>query len=373
MYSKLNSYKDIKLFIMILNILKKVVGVKCNFVCVSTPGSSPSKVYMFKDDNDRIFAVKLCDKRLARVSLLKEAENYKVLLPHLKEHLPRIIYTNVIKNYEIMISESKGIDNMYSSMISNKKTIEYYFVIWKDILVTIMNMWKNTMNYNYQPEKNPRKSKNRIERIKKGVYDILQYKFKIDNFFFYPVVINGIEYISLDETFKEIYNIGLPRFGITCHGDPQPSNIVIDNKNKWYLVDWEWSGKNHDFRIMFSHLFGWWPTRMISLKNVTDIEIKNNKIYINYKIVNNSIVKLFQKESYKQLKKIFDITISDNDDINRFLSLLYLGDVRFLEIWGKKEYLPLLIGEAVKTANYIKDRKIKKINQLFTFMGVYEK
>lgn len=374
MNNRIGFYKDVKIFKLILNILKKVVGSECDFMCVSGPGSSPSKIYMFKDNKNHIFAVKLCEKNLSRVSLLKEAKNYKILLPYIKEHLPKIIYTGIVDNYEIMISKSNGVDSLYSSMISNKKTIESYLGLWKEFLLSITNMWSSTIDYNYQTEKNPRNNKNRIKRIKKGVYEVLFSIFKNDNYIYYPVVVNGIEYISLFDTFKIISEVDMPNFGIICHGDPQPSNIVITKDEDWYLVDWEWSGKNHDFRMMFSHLFGWWPTRMISLKKVHDMIIKDKKIFINYDIMCDNEIKLFQNEAYMHVNNVFNINEKDSDDINRFLSLLYLGDIRFLNIWEKYDYLPLLFGEAIKTANYVINKNINSINTAFTFTGrKYEK
>ena len=180
------------------------------------------------------------------------------------------------------------------------------------------------------------------------------------------IIINGKEYQSLNDTFDEIKNISSPTFGITCHGDPQPSNIIISNKNKWYLVDWEWSGKNHDFRLMFSHLYGWWVTRMINIKNTPEFIVENNKLIINYEICKNELIDKFQLISNKVLKKYFDISVQDEKDINRFLALLYLGDIRFLDIWDKPDYLPILIGEATKTVNYLKFQS-EDINLNFTY------
>lgn len=369
MNNKLELYKDVKLFNLILNELKKIVGTECNFICVSNPGSSPSKVYMFKDNENHIFAVKLCNKNLSRVSLLKEAMNYEILVPYMEEHLPKIIYTGIIDNFEIMISESRGIDSLYSSMISNKKPTEYYLELWKKVLFSITDMWKKTKEHNYQSEKNPRNNVERIKRIKNGVHEALFNIFKNEDYINYPIVVNGIEYISLDTAFKIISEVGTPKFGVTCHGDPQPSNVVITDNKDWYLVDWEWSGKNHDFRIMFSHLFGWWPTRMVRLKEIPGILIKNKKIFINYCVSNYNEISLFQMEVYKRISDVLNISINDFNDINRFLSLLYLGDIRFLKIWEKYDYLPMLLGEAIKTANYVVNKDIKNIDDKFTFMG----
>ncbi len=369
MNNKTELYKDAKLFNIILNELGRIVGTECNFICVSSPGSSPSKVYMFKDNQNHIYAVKLCNRNLSRVSLLKEAKNYEILVPYMKDHLPKIIYTGIIDNFEIMISESKGVDSLYSSIILNKNTTEYYLDIWSKVLVSIVNMWKETKEYNYDSEKNPRNNKERIKRIKDGVYKTLLSFLRDDDCIYYPIVVNGIEYISLNETFKIIRKVGPPKFGVTCHGDPQPSNIVVTDDKNWYLVDWEWSGKNHDFRIMFSHFFGWWATRMIRLKKSSGISIKSKKIVINYEISNYNEIDLFQQMAYKLVNKVLKISKNDSSDINRFLALLYLGDIRFLKIWEKCDYLPLLIGEAIKTANYVENKNIKNVDRMFTFMG----
>ena len=364
---EINNYKDINIFNEINRLLNKILKCKCNLLYVSSPGSSPSKVYMFKDKNDNMYAVKVCDVRFSRVSLFKEVDNMKHLLPFLKEHLPKIIYIGKIKNYEIMVTQCFGIDNFYNSIISAKKPIKIYLNIWENILFELMSMWKNSINVKYSADKNPRNNVQRFLRIKTGVLGTTYNGYNINSIKNMVIQINGIEYISLEDTFNEINKIKTPDFGITCHGDPQPSNIIVSDAN-WYFVDWEWSGENHDLRQMFSHIYGWWATRMINQKDIPTFEVKNNKLIINYKLYKNDIVDCFQIISKNMLNSFFDLKEDDVDDINRFLSLLYLGDIRFLNIWERQYYLPILIGEAVKTICFIQNKK-EKLNKNFTYNG----
>lgn len=365
----INSYKDSKIFYIINKILYKNVGRKCQFLYVSGPGSSPSKVYMFKDEKNKMYAVKICNTNISRVSLYEEVKNVDFLKPFLKEHLPNIIYIGKYKNLEIMISECLGIDNFFSSYSLNKKPIQFYFNIWNSVLLEILNMWKNSKNYNYKPALNPRNNAERIKRIKTGVLNTKYNNYSINTITDLKIEVNGVEYLSLKETFDEIEKITEPDFGIICHGDPQPSNIIIsENNNSWYLVDWEWSGENHDYRLMFSHLYGWWGTRLLNLENFPIFKVENRKLVINYEIISNKEITRFQNMSFDMLKREFKLKSKDFDDINRFLALLYLGDIRFLDIWGRLDYLPVLIGEAVKTVSYIKNNRLS-INNNFTVVG----
>lgn len=362
----INTYKDSKIFYVINKILYKTIGSECKLLYVSGPGSSPSKVYMFKDESEKMYAVKVCDINISRVSLFDEANNIEFLKPFLKKHLPNIIYVGKYKNLEIMISECFGVDSFFSSFSLNKKPMEFYLDIWEKVLIEIMNMWKNSKDYNYSSSMNPRNNKARIERIENGVFNSEYNGYNLGSLKNLKIEVNGVEYLSIQDIFDEISKILEPKFGVTCHGDPQPSNIVIsEDDDNWYLVDWEWSGKNHDYRLMFSHLYGWWATRLITLKSSPVFKVKDKKIIINYEVIKNDVISDFQNITFKMLQNNFNISEKDFDDINRFLALLYLGDIRFLNIWGRLDYLPVLIGESIKTVNYIKDKN-SYINKNFT-------
>lgn len=371
--SDVSNYKDSKIFYIINKILYKTIGTECKLLYISGPGSSPSKVYMFKDDSNRMYAVKICDINISRVSLYDEAKNIEFLKPFLNKHLPKIIYIGRYKNLEIMVSECFGVDSFFSSYSLNKKPLHFYLDIWSNVLLEIMNMWKNSKNYAYDSNLNPRNNINRIMRIKNGVLNTEYNGYNLNSIKHLKIVVNGVEYLSLEDIFSEINKITDPDFGVTCHGDPQPSNIIIsENDSNWYLVDWEWSGKNHDYRLMFSHLYGWWGTRLLNLKEFSSFKVKNGKLIINYDIIKNEEITEFQSIALKMLRENFDLTDNNINDINRFLALLYLGDARFLNIWGRFDYLPVLIGEAAKTISYIKDKKVQ-INKNFTIGDdVYE-
>lgn len=370
--SNVNNYKDYEVIYVISKILYKNVRSECKFFNVCGSGSSSSKVYLFKSENNKMYAVKICNVNMSRVSLHAEAKNISLLEPFLNHHLPHVIYVGRYKNLELMISECLGIDSFFSSYISNKKPLCFYLNIWESFLLEIINMWKNSMSYDYDPNLNPRNTINRIKRIKTSLLNTKYNGYNIEFLKHLKIEINGVNYSSLEEVFDEFDKIGNPGFGVTCHGDPQPSNIIIsndnNNNNNWYLVDWEWSGKNHDYRLMFSHLYGWWGTRLLNLKDYATFEVRDGKLVINYEIIENDEITEFQNISLNMLKGNFDLSINDIDDINRFLSLLYFGDVRFLNIWGRLDYLPILIGEAVKTICFINDKTLP-INKNFTIEG----
>lgn len=372
MDEKLNIYKDLSLFKIIFDVLEKTLtSDTCTLMYIASPGSSPSKVYMFKDSKNKMYAVKLCNIKISRVKLQNERKNKEFLKPYLLEHLPKIIGTFEVGDYELMISECKGVDSLYTSLINNKKTMDFHYKIWKNFLKELMSMW-NLSKGVYISEKNPRNNIIRIKRIEAGLLNAQYNGYTLKELWDKTIVINNKEYFSLSKAFDIIKTIGTPKFGITCHGDPQPSNIIIDEQGNWFLVDWEWSGNYHDYRMMFSHLYGWWNTRMTFLKKESKFVVTENKIIINYTLINNEIVNIFQKEAHKSLKKYFKITKNDVLDINKFLALLYLGDARFLSVWGKENYLPVLISEAIKTLEYTIKKEISRVDTRFTFINEME-
>jgi hypothetical protein len=72
------------------------------------------------------------------------------------------------------------------------------------------------------------------------------------------VVVNGTDLGTIGSALDRVAQLAPPRITVACHGDPQPRNVLLDADLVWHLIDWEWSGLLHDWRMMVSHLVGWW-------------------------------------------------------------------------------------------------------------------
>lgn len=143
--------------------------------------------------------------------------------------------------------------------------------------------------------------------------------------------------------------------GVVCHGDPQPSNIVVGNSDEWYCVDWEWAGSNQDWRMMLSHLHGWWSTRCLALVAEPSAGVSGGCLKITYDAFLPAHLRPYQGIAMQAALAMSDGNLCEEDirDINRFLAALYFGELRFLGLWGREAFASAILGQAVITINQL--------------------
>ncbi|KKQ98653.1 MAG: hypothetical protein UT24_C0009G0154 [Candidatus Woesebacteria bacterium GW2011_GWB1_39_12] len=308
-------------------------------------GSSNSKVYIYGDTQKEVFYAVKCVKD-PRLSLFDEYARYLTLSKYYK-NLPEVLNVQKVGNYEIMISNAYGTETLHRLICSKPKTCSKCLSIWSDVVFSLVDVWEQT-KHNYLSEESPRPYKPRLERITKGVKEIkISDNIKLENYFNLPLKINGVIYPSLEECFSRLERVDAPSFGVLCHGDPQPSNVVVSG-NGWYLVDWEWSGFHNDWRQMLSHMYGWWSYRYFSAETLGEMKIEFGRIIINHNYGFNNEIQNYQKVAVEVFTRM-NGTWKDIQDINKYLGLLYFGEIRFLDYWNKQKLMPAIIAEAVKT------------------------
>ena len=338
-------------------------------VIVSDPGSSGARVFLVRHShNNRTYAVKCV--RSSRVSLMEETARRKIIEPFLSDHLNRILSIQHIGEYEVMISECKGKHSLHSLIINSLMPQSQLKGIWQEVVKTLIEMWKQTRHYPFMDKLCPRYHKTRSQRITDGVYALKMDGIKISDCASMPTIINGEEFPSIQETLPQMASVTSPKFGITCHGDPQPSNVVVGQDHDWSLVDWEWSGKHHDWRAMISHFYGWWPTRCITLLSVPQVKIDRGRLCIDYSLFLPPHLAKYQREAvsaYRNMSESVDCSSIDVTDINRYLATLYFGELRFLRLWNRESYLAPFLAEAIKISTYIMGSHRPQISSPFIF------
>lgn len=320
-------------------------------VIVSDPGSSGARVFIIRhSQSDRTYAVK-CVKG-GRVSLVEEIARREVIKPFFKDHLPEVLLIQRIGEYEVMVSECKGRQTMHSLIINALMPHDRLKETWHEVVLSLVETWQQTKHYPFMDMLCPRYHKARCHRIANGISSMAINGVRIADYASVPVIINGEEYPSIEKLLPEIGAVGKPSFGVTCHGDPQPSNVVVDGSYFWSLVDWEWSGKHHDWRTMASHLHGWWPTRCSVLMSEPEFTIKDGRIFIDYSLMTPSRITEYQEEAVLAYREMLGSS-SDVTDINRYLAALYFGELRFLHIWSRQSYAVPFLAEAIKAAAHL--------------------
>ncbi|MBU1202492.1 hypothetical protein KKH39_00375 [Patescibacteria group bacterium] len=320
-------------------------------VIISFPGSSGARVSIFRHSRtNSLYAVKCVTG--SRVSLVDEIGRRELLVPYLRNHLPRVLWCQVVDGFEVMISECRGINTLHHLIVNSDMPHSRLLAVWKDVVESLACMWK-TSQHQFQESLCPRFFPARLQRIKYGVVSAVVGGVKIADCWNIPVVVNGNEHHSISESFEEVARVRKPTNGVVCHGDPQPSNIVMGEDDMWYCVDWEWSGSHHDWRMMLAHLYGWWSTRCVVLASESVVRVDRNRLVIEYDAFIPSHLQPYQDVALSVASMMFGGFPDEEtvNDINRFLSALYFGELRFLGLWGREAFAVSLLAQAVITAN----------------------
>jgi hypothetical protein len=320
-------------------------------VLISFPGSSGARVSIFRHSrNNSLYAVKCATG--SRVSLVDEIGKREILVPYLRSHLPRILWFQVVDGFEVMISECRGIHTLHHLIVNSDMPHSHLLAVWKDVVESLVSMWKSSQ-HQFQESICPRFFPARLRRIKDGVGSTVVGGVKLADCWNLPVVINGNEYSSVSESFEKIACVGKPEKGVVCHGDPQPSNVVVGEDGSWYCVDWEWSGSHHDWRMMLAHLYGWWSTRCIVLASESVVHKDHNRLVIEHSAFIPSHLQPYQDVALSATSMMFGGSPDEGtvNDINRFLAALYFGELRFLGLWGREAFAASVLAQAVITVN----------------------
>ena len=334
-------------------LLKKFGITDSELEIVSTPGSSLSRVFIFRNSKNLI-AVKVSRNDIKRrVTLEDEVQNRKAILGLLPHHTAKVYWLGKYDNHDILIYECIGEATLHSEYMQRNIAANELRKIWRDVVQKITEMWVSSKVSTTVRTELARNYEQRLYRISEGLKSLPvgQSDATLFDYYYLPITVNGERTMSIAEMLDRFRAYKRPDFTVTCHGDPQPSNVVINPQNlEWNLIDWEWSGSGHDWRMMAAHLYGWWKTRTVSFTDTPQLKVSDSGIAIDYKLDDNN----FTEEMaivIKQLNEKFDLKSNEKDQeaFESFIALLLVGEIRFTHIWRRESHIPYLLGEALRT------------------------
>ena len=318
-------------------------------ILLSFPGSSGARVSLFRHTRtNSLYAVKCVAQ--SRVSLIDEIGRRDTLTPYLPDHLPQVLWCQVLDGFEVMISECKGIHSLHHLIINSNVPHSRLLEVWKDFIEALLRMWQSS-EHQFNEALCPRFFPARLGRIKQGIRNATVGNIKLSECWDMPVVVNGSEYPSISKSFEAIAQVGEPKMGVVCHGDPQPSNIVVGTRYSWYCVDWEWAGPHQDWRMMLANLYGWWSSRCSVLSTEAVLRVSRNRLEIEHSSYVPTHLQLYQDiaRSVASTMSAGSLSEGTTNDINRFLAALYFGEIRFLHMWGREAFAETMLAQAITT------------------------
>ncbi|HPV70779.1 MAG TPA: phosphotransferase [Candidatus Magasanikbacteria bacterium] len=313
---------------------------------VARSGASGPKVLFLKNFiTEEIYAFKYGLPEQLRVPITKQIANRRTIAPLFGEHhLPEIVLSG--ENF-IMMPAIKGHD-LHMCAMEGIYDLEYLLEMESRILDHFSRVWQKTA-LPYVDQKFTRDPLDRAARIRKALQSRVFGLLSVEDIYQKTVVINGQEQPPLGVLLDKMTQLYSPPKNIViCHGDPNADNILINDRQDWWLIDWEWVGI-HDWRILASHLIGWWLSNASLLISHPKIEV-NNKIKISYQIGFHPLIGPMIDQAWRLAENLGQTWQEENwrQQINLQLANLLLGDIRFLEARGRPRHTVPLLGEGLK-------------------------
>lgn len=308
-----------------------------------THGSSGARIALVAaSPSGRKFAIKF--GRDLRVPLALEIERKHLLEQYVPERLPEVYHYLKQGSLEITVWEHAGsnslLDLIYTADASEQKRL---LLIWSQVMEDIGYLWMKSQTA-YHQQLSVRNHTQRIGRIADFIKQSQPALANAD-WMELDVRINGRLFPCSNDLIRELMAITAPKYGVTCHGDPIPHNIVLDSAYNWRFVDFEWVGMHHDWRMMIAQMYGSWLLSSVQPTSQACLAVKNGEIQITIAAEPDERVRGFQNA----VRKFAATYISGEDDIaeiNKYLSTLYLGHMRFDQ---RALFHPLYMAKAFET------------------------
>ncbi|WP_107103055.1 phosphotransferase family protein [Wenjunlia vitaminophila] len=217
-------------------------------------GSSGALVRIVQRPDGTLVAVKTA--RNPRVPAIQQARARDTIAPYFGARLPEVLFAGHHHGSDTLITRCPSVTTLADAALRPGPTTQAA-AIWTEVTEALCQVWLQSARPGFEPALATRKHTLRLERGRHGLHHAAHHlRIPIDGQ--HHIIVNGTDHGSLDRMLHRLAALRTPAIRVACHGDPQPRNILLDHAGQWHLVDWEWSGHHQDWRMMTSHLVGWW-------------------------------------------------------------------------------------------------------------------
>ncbi len=330
------------------NLLKELIGEEaCNYevVDVARSGASGPRVIIVRNQGSgNEYAVKYGD---TRVPIPQQLRSREMLGPLFGEHhLPPVVFAGE----RIMVMEAIDGKTLHEAAVEGVYDAGYLQGVYHRILRRFGEVWEKTkvpFDGNTTLRRNPEtRARAIVAMLYRRAYGGLTMGQLAENL----VVINGVATLPLKElleSFVDFYET--PAWVITCHGDPNADNILINGHRGWWLVDWEWAGL-HDWRLVASHLIGWWISNASMMSAKPSVVLSQDAINVNYDMLIPPTIQAIINQAWEFVREVGTRFGEANWErqVKLQVAALLLGDVRFLEARNRTQHAIPLLGEGLR-------------------------
>lgn len=241
-------------------------------------GSSGAEVHIFDCADGSCAAVKVAAS--PRVSALRQEAARAQIAPFFGERLPRVLYAGRHQDNDVLITECPAPQTFADAACDHGPTPDL-LATWTQIVDQLVTVWQQSTQPGYEPDNATRNHQRRLHRAIDGLthaFDTLGTELSVRHRF----IVNGADLGTCAQLQRRLAALPPPTFRVACLGDPQPTNVLLTPQLHWYLIDWEWAGHHHDWRMMASHLLGWWFVEDILAHTRGTVTTRDDHVTLDY-------------------------------------------------------------------------------------------
>jgi len=217
-------------------------------------GSSGATVRIVERPDGSQVAVKTA--RNPRVSATAQARARATIEPFIGDRLPAVLFAGTDGVTDVLIAECPSPTTL-ADVVAEGHAAPTITAVWDEITVALTEVWTASARPGYAHDLATRNHKRRLARAVEGLQFAARF-LDMPVAQLQSIVANDVAYGSWQSAHDRLRALPLPGVHVACQGDPQPRNILLSENLRWHLIDWEWSGLHHDWRMLISHLIGWW-------------------------------------------------------------------------------------------------------------------
>lgn len=313
-------------------------------------GSSGATVRIVECPNGSHVAVK--QAKATHVSAARQAEARDEISPWFAERLPKVLFAGPFQGHDVLVTECPSVLT-FADAVAEQGSTPTLVTSWQGVISSLTEMWQESARPGYSPESSTR---NHLLRLKRGIDGLGFTLASLGNSLsdLRSFVVNDTDHVGWHTAWQRLAALGSPAERVVCHGDPQPTNVLLDPELRRHLIDWEWSGLHHDWRMMVSHLIGWWFVDAILSHAWGCFTARRYTLSLAYQDLDLRSVVPWTDLAADAFQVMTDVTRRDQDlaAVSLHTALLLLREVpRASESRSRHHLLAPLLGEAVRLIN----------------------
>ncbi|UZN03404.1 phosphotransferase family protein [Cellulomonas sp. S1-8] len=194
--------------------------------------------------------------RWGRVSAPQQAAARDRIAPHFPGRLPQVLHASRRRGRDVLVTECPSATTLADVHATDPARAVR---IWRDVVEDLERIWRSTAVPGFTPALATRSHSMRWRRAVQGLeWALPALGLGPGDTLDTRLVVNGRDHGALGAALDRLAGVPAPAVHVTCQGDPQPRNVLVEPDDRWHLVDWEWAGTHHDWRMLLSHVIGWW-------------------------------------------------------------------------------------------------------------------